>query len=1547
MKINLSDNKKEEVSDSANSNFTQLQAIKMKQILRSSISVIVFFSLVIFTIAVTEPLYRHARETISSLEGKVVNMLEEKTGLSVTYESLSPSVLSKFYLKGVTFFDSETKEEFVHIKKISLSYSIKKGISGLVINGVEIQFNMLKNADIVEKIKRLNPSEEKVKKETAGDRKESEKSEKIENAENVKKSATEEIEKTGNEIFNAIKGISGIKLPFDVVLKNISIIYGDRSIEERLFISKIILDQYENYNYLDVTLIGTIRHKNLDVAEGEVPFTMGCRYNLYARILPDINGSHVKVSLSNLSGVDLTFNGIDFLVSYSEPNLVIQSVKSIHPFELMMNVDLEKSKADGKLKTNKYEPLKMFRLSNPNSQGRFFEKLQVNFDADVTVDYSNLDSIKYNYNAKTSASLPKQKKWCEFYGVLDCYGDEKEIVITDGFIESEMVGGTIVARADMPKGGDMSKIQPQGTIYLDHWFIPHRKEAVSAEIYVDPTENGFMCFAPQVMLGEKLSYTALQIMFSKGNDSFDFILDLDDYSHPEYENPGHINLDGSFMFGHQSYMQMQCRISDFFIDSALNLIGFCIPDEEFAENFTEIAPKFQNYISTDEFYFSTDYDSLNYNAPYCLAADTKDQRNLLVLSVDGSGDVFNISDLTLLYADQSMSGNGMIDFSDNSKAQTKLFSADFSINSIPYYLNGSYSSGILTATGNYGFDSSFTFGKDGSVEGFLNCASMPLKIGNYAVTTTIDTNLLYMNRDFFTLSIENLSLEEPTGNFALNPSFRMKGIANQYGIVMDQVNYTDSASVLDGTGSLLWNISREIGTNGKEKLIFDSVHFNFDLMSPVRNQKVAANCDLTNPVRVELGDKNWMDSIYVNSDAVVTQFPIGAFITDQTTDNTLSGTLTVAGTLAHPVVSSTIENISLTWWGLPFVASGNVIYDESGLSFSSCNASWYSLTVKDGRAVFSLSDYNGKASAVLGGDLWGYSLDAPFEFELSNLSKKPFDIYTMVFNFPKITGTLFKRESPFTLTMLRNEGRFDFYTNDDGGITASIEDGGLITARTGKKSPFDMAVDGIIGNNFMDLTVSNVVIDMGNLSSFMRLPMINFNSGKLTGQLRAVGLPNDPELSGNFEITKFSMEWPGYIAQPLEASKVEIDIGNGQINVPGLTFSCGKGKVEFDAKFFLDRWRIGDSEMNVKSVGKQLLPLKLKLPFVNYTGGSKIDAQIRYGGDSGLDFDGNIFLQDGDFDLLISGFLNSGDDAAESSPDDLVFRFRGKIDFGTHLQFYVNPLLRGVVVPDNVLNVTFDSGNGDFSLKGDLKFRGGDIAWLNRNFYMREGGIAFNETAGSVDPRVTVRAEARERDSDGNPVRIILSATNQPFSSFNPSFSASPPKSEREIMEIMGQIVSADSQSMGSFLVAGGDYLVQTTLIRKIEDTLRKLCNFDIFSVRTMVLQNAVKQGLNLNKSTKQLTFSNFFDNSTVYVGKYFGSSVYVDALLHWSYDENLSKASGGDSVAGLVFQPEIGFELTSPYVNIRCAVAPDFEAMKNHLWVPSTSITLSWKFNF
>jgi hypothetical protein len=293
----------------------------------------------------------------------------------------------------------------------------------------------------------------------------------------------------------------------------------------------------------------------------------------------------------------------------------------------------------------------------------------------------------------------------------------------------------------------------------------------------------------------------------------------------------------------------------------------------------------------------------------------------------------------------------------------------------------------------------------------------------------------------------------------------------------------------------------------------------------------------------------------------------------------------------------------------------------------------------------------------------------------------------------------------------------------------------------------------------------------------------------------------------------------------------------------------------------------------------------------------------------------------------------------------------------------VNPVLRGLITPGTEVGIRINTLENDYEITGDIVLRGGELQWLNRNFYLREGRIVFTET-DAFDPRLTLRAEVRERDAAGEPIRIILQAENQRLSELaltstantenrptGITLSATPGRSEQEIMAILGQNFIGDidaENTLTSLASTAGDTALQLLIMGRIENVLRKLINFDIFSVRATWLQNILTDSQEVNNTGQSMSFGSVFNNSTIYVGKYFTDELYFDMLMHFLYDE--ARILEDPRASGIIFQPEIGLEISAPFGTLRWSFAPELNSWANILspaaWVPATSITVSHRWN-
>jgi hypothetical protein len=272
------------------------------------------------------------------------------------------------------------------------------------------------------------------------------------------------------------------------------------------------------------------------------------------------------------------------------------------------------------------------------------------------------------------------------------------------------------------------------------------------------------------------------------------------------------------------------------------------------------------------------------------------------------------------------------------------------------------------------------------------------------------------------------------------------------------------------------------------------------------------------------------------------------------------------------------------------------------------------------------------------------------------------------------------------------------------------------------------------------------------------------------------------------------------------------------------------------------------------------------------------------------------------------------------------------------------PILHANADMGTKIHVTSDTVAGRFSINSDVKIRSGEIYYFERSFYIREGTLTLRENEIHFDPRITARAEVRDRTDDG-PVTISLIVDNAPLSSFVARFESTPPLSQTEILTLLGQNLTgtqADEASgsfQRAFINSATDVLAQFSVIRRLERQVRDFLHLDMFSVRTQVLQNAVFRATGLQDPVDRIGgVGNYFDNTTVFIGKYIGRDMFVQTMLSLRYDENKT------TLGGLSFEPDIGVELQNPLFGIRWDFIPSH---RENWFVDDNSITLTWRRSF
>ena len=1526
------------------------------KVVKIGVSSILFFSMILVALALVRPAIRGFSQQLEAYRGEFLAMVESKTGLVVSYDSLSPAILSVFRIKGIEVYDGETKIPVLSIRKANLSYNLLRLLSGdiqgafseLTISGITLEYDAMKSSRLVEKLMNLVSSETE--------------------------NPTEKVQKEGETA--EIKATAAISLPFAVDIRDVNLHYRDSLMDVLVSFNDIAVSDTASQGFLSAQGNGSSRVTLQNALLASLPLELqksvkdiSIAFSFDASILPQLDGSTAGFTLASVSSPDFSLARTSFFAEYNQDVVTVSTMQGNIPLWLMAQMNLESSQLQVRAQMDAFDPFSFLRIKK---EIPLLEKIRgttisgnYQFQLDTT-------SLAFDYEAVGGIFLPEQLLSVDLLkGGLeldyDVVGNSTDVIVKSLQVSNKNLDFSLEGMLNIPN------LQASGFAFLERFTVPGSGD-VSAEMYIDALDRGFTCFIPQLYYGDR-SFTALQLTMIPDQEaqSLDFEFEASDYSHIDFGVPGIIRLSGSILNEDKPYIQANLGINDFFLDSAVNMASFFAKQQQ-RESLDSVAKTLSSYVTTNELYLATDLSSISYNVDYWILADATNDDNLLIFSFTGNENTVNISQFDLLFAGQEVQLTAGVDL-DEGYTQA-LFNAELSVNAVPYSLAGSYTFGSwLNLTGSYGLMASLSLdGVENLLEGQLQMKELPISFGSAMVLCSLETSGFVPRNNLagFRVDVADLSLSEVSNLMFTNPVLSLSGQVSSYGFLLENFLFQDDVSTLDGSGGIMWNFSQ-----GR----IDTAGLNLTLANALSTEAYNIGMSFSNPDQKDFSQLNFLNDVYFSATIDVNNLPMARFRTMQNEENVVTATINAMGTIENPYISVDVAPSSISFGGVPLTVTAHSRLEDGELFLDGGEVQIGNQYIRNIFANFSLSNFSGALHAEYDTNLGSlYSIQVPVDVNITSsqsemslmnngntvMASDNNDgfvgiVSTLARGLPEMIsvdaraelgGNFFKNPETVELNLMRIPGFILVDSKNDLGISGSITEDGFINMNLSGRMPLHAVVQGRASEELLDIQLRDISSDLSKFTSLVSFPYIMLHGGHLTGNLHIGGILADPQFVGQLLATKLTINCPDYVPELMIAPEAVITFQDNELLLDKVYFDIADGCAYLDLRLVMDRLMLDVLTLDINTPTNVMVPARINIPSKTSSAPS-----ILIEGDStcnldiavtmtGIDIIGRFFVDNVDIDIISSGIRGEN-----TRQEGLIYTTsRGKftttldigITTGQHVELFFDPVLRGLIAPNTKGSFRFDSSSASYVIESDIVLRGGEITYLNRNFYLREGRVVFTET-DSLDPLITVRAEIREHDQNGEPVRITLSAENQRLSAFNPTYSSSPPKSEIELMTILGQALTADVQSGLDVILSGVDYGFNLLVLRKIENALRDFLNFDIFSLRTMGLQNSLKQWLTTDEGNKKLTIGNFFDNTTVYIGKYFGSSIYADAMLHFAYDEKKALEDGTSS--GLRFQPEIGLEMDSPFGAIRWSMAPDLENAQ-YLWVPSTSISLSWKFS-
>lgn len=1447
-----------------------------------SIELLLFFVLLAGAILLAAPLSKRLDAGLARFRDSLMTQLESGTGLRFSCNALSPSIFRSIRLSQLVITDASNGSVLAQIADASISYNLWALIQGDTRN-------------ILREI--------------------------------VIKNGSVSIDLTNNQLFiskwqamtgktqssNPV-GMDGNRKrftdkPITVRIQNLDIGYSDPNQVVFSHIGKGLAR-------IDSDGIAFELESKVRYSRPAMPSlgTLNASVIFKGAINSALDAGSASLILQSLEGKSFSVSRLGLITSFRNGIVSVNSVQDLQPLDIRVVWDTLNSELTASLNCENLLPFRWIKIKNEDST---FGKLR------DTVVSGNI-SLKTNgitgmeYAIAMNARVPTV-----FYQggtiILDCRGTSdraefKKIRIDGPNYDIAFTGSV-----------DLKNRKPEGLLSVKKLQLPSGC-VFAGEMFIQNDRTGFSCLVPELSVNAN-SFTSVDLHIDPLASAIEFSLSANDKS-------GQIRMEGSYTNEARSFLQLSATFDSISVASTVSTVmALVVPEKK--ELRQKLESGLAKYALTTEIYFSTDFSDLSFNCTRLVLASAEKNGLYVLLSAKGNQSGIDITDISFSRGGFGVTGNIYTVFEDTGDI---LFDSSFTANTIPYSLSGMYSNNILSLYGDYNLALSVLFDPLGGISGTFRSDGLPVPVQSVLFSLSLNADFTYNTDASWKINLNKASLEEMTGVLPLATILDFQGTIDPAGVFLDKVSVSDEVSKVSGFATL--NI-----LSGDEKRY---------------SAEIALKADDSKEAYHLAGQVAFADEMYFQTEIDITDSPLIRFMPGQKMENLVSVGMTSSGTPSNIYASIDIRRLVYRLGGFDLDTNGKILIEDRQVSVMDGIGTWNGQTFSGLAGTLSLDTLKATVQTAYNGVLGksGVSANVAIQFLPENsVNTEGYSSFLTMLTHYSVQSTVsdlkwrnIVAKEPLICSFIHEPGITALYAGKNDVISGFLLDDGTFSLQSSIGSPITFNADGTVLNSVLAINVSNFHTDLNLLWPYLGLNQVSFDKGSVDGELSINGLLNDPEFHGTLHAKDIQIQAPDFLEDTFGPVALDILAEGKTLTVPEFIVSSKNGAFSIQSVLEFDRWI--PSTISIKTA--TLPGEKIRINTDNYLfraeGYSDFNLSLDITQDS-IDISGDTSFERGAFAIQ---FANLTKAPKNDSPRLYDIKLNMDVNVGKKVEFrwpsHDFPILRGLLQVNKPVQISLDTLNNSFMIKGDADLKGGEIFYIKRSFYLRQGKITFNENQDMFDPMISLRAEIRERDALGEPVRIILTVNNQPLSSFVPILTSDPPKSDLEVMAILGQAASGDTSRetlLKNAVISASDIFTQMSLFRNAENKIRDVMHLDIFSIRTLILQNAILGQALQNTADQPMTIGNYFDNTTVYMGKYLGSAIYADALLHFSYYDPLSAQNTGNRqgiYGNLLFQPELGLEMQTPFFLLRWGVAP---SRIDTLFVSDNSLTLSWKFSY
>ena len=1469
----------------------------MKLAARSKVEFLLFLCILILSFAALRPLMQTLEEKLSAVRTLVLAELEQTYNVRLSYESLSPSILRSVSLRNVKVYDAEHNLEIASFEDFSVQYrfwTLIFGNTAEVLDSVNIadgfiDIDLVENKTIAEKLKTMQQTPSSAQ---------------------FSANTKQILSFFSSQLLNV--HIKNVRLRFRNAVYNI---------DARITDGYLGIDS----DAVTVSLASSAAYRNTGytaIGQAETRFTIEGKFN------KNLTSGSAVADFSHISTDRFGLYRLKLFADYRDKVFTFNTMQDFQPIDFTATWDVETNDVNGRFSCKDFIPLQSVTIYNTPKSLAQFSSLAMSGNFQFALSGRHI-----RWNTDLSFELPSLSfpsyRLASSQLRLEAAGDNKGIDVSRLSVSGKDVD--IFSKFAF----NFDTKLPVGMVSVKRFTLPSGA-AAAADFQFSKKGNTFFCNIPSLTAGEG-ALRNIRLTVNPSTKKIDYVLSAED----EY---GKYSFDGSYIYneGGRSasnspyFLELHGAFDAVGIGTVCNFIQAAVPKADIPQ---EAVASLQ---CTTEFYISSDLRSFSYNCiRFVLVSNTINDFYAL-LSLKGNQSSFALTDIELSYKNMSVRGNINADFD---RLSDIIFTSSLVINSIGYQVQGFFSQNVLNIYGDYGLAISALYEKGAGFKGTVKTSEIPLPF--LPLFLTIDSEFQYHNRTDWLYTIDNgyISYGTPASLTPAKIGLNFVGKADPSGLLLPEIKLGDSEAL---TGTLTVT-AESIADSGKNYIAA------MNLVSPDADEKfeLAANLNLSD------------EGIRTAGSFKLDNMSLARFLYTQGKTHRISAETVFSASSDTFSFRFDLPQLAMFVQGKDLHTSGSLTIENEGAELNITQLEWGTHKVSDMTGSFSLADLTGLLDVDYTGVAAKKQMKAhihtiyagvqPDEKAKTTLLSRlksvteRFTVNTFLSNwqFGNFTG---KEAVP--LSVIRDQGVTALYAGKNDDITGFILDDGVVSLKLAETLPLKLNLDGTVKKEALNLQLADIRADVKRIWDITGLDHVLFHGGTLTGDLTIGGKPMEPEFNGRLLGQNITVNSPRYAPEMYGPVALDIIADGTEVEAPYTVLKGPSTDIWARCTAEFSGWIPNNVSVQCGTLGTKMGVFKTNNILFQADGfvGCTVEIKVTptlvgvYG--SAIFDSGYFVFKFNDLDKFNAKYSRSRRDIAFDMKLDLQFGHKAEFRWPTA----DIPILRTLVPTESPLSLIADAGTRKFTMAGDVKMRGGEVSYIKRSFYIREGSITFADVAKVIEPLVTLRAEIRDRDSNGEPLRLILTAKDQSLFTFNPVLSSDPPRSTNEIMQLLGQVAIGDTKKENvwqNLLVTSSDVLAQVSFLKKTESKVRDFLRLDAFSFRTLLLQNAIFGNLFTASQNTPLTMSNYLDNTSVYIGKYFGSAIYADALLHLSHYDAKSLINSGSNrpvYKDLLFQPEIGLEMATPFFLLRWSVSP---TKPDTLFVGDAALTFSWKYSY